>query len=163
MSGTLTVNRRNTVPHMNGVVERFTTGTGYCPASSSDGVPPTLPDLEGETVRLGVHVTWQELPCGICGVYDWPRYRIVLHDGLTPVQARGTLCHELEHVRMVTGRAAAKARPGRAGAPHCGWSVQSTMRPLNRSTTGAPGGSPASLVSPCRSSTTTGERCMTVV
>lgn len=44
MSGTLTVKRRNTVPHMNGVVERFTAGVGHCPASSSDGGSPTLPD-----------------------------------------------------------------------------------------------------------------------
>lgn len=65
MSGTLTVKRRNTVPHMNGVVERFTAGVENCPASSSDGAPPTLPDLEDEAVRLGVRVTWQELPAGV--------------------------------------------------------------------------------------------------
>lgn len=114
MSGTLTVRRRNTVPHMNGVVERFTAGVGYCPASSPDGAPPTLPDLEDEAVRLGVHVTWQELPDGYCGVYDWTHNRIVLHDGLTPVQARCTLCHELEHVRhgdrSCTGKDEARAR-----------------------------------------------------
>ena len=114
MSGTLTVRQRNTVPHMNGVVERFTAGVGHCPASSSDGVPPTLPDLEDEAVRLGVRVTWQELPAGYCGVYDWTRCRIVLHDGLTPVQARCTLCHELEHVRygdrVCGGKGEARAR-----------------------------------------------------
>ncbi|PKU89755.1 hypothetical protein CQR48_0609 [Bifidobacterium thermophilum] len=114
MSGTLTVRQRNTVPHMNGVVERFTAGVGHCPASSSDGVPPTLPDLEDEAVRLGVRVTWQELPAGYCGVYDWTRCRIVLHDGLTPIQARCTLCHELEHVRhfdrVCGGKGEARAR-----------------------------------------------------
>lgn len=114
MSGTLTVRQRNTVPHMNGVVERFTAGVGHCPASSSDGVPPTLPDLEDEAVRLGVRVTWQELPAGYCGVYDWTRCRIVLHDGLTSVQARCTLCHELEHVRygdrVCGGKGEARAR-----------------------------------------------------
>lgn len=65
-------------------------------------------------MRLGVHVTWQGLPCGICGVYDWRRDRIVLHDGLTPVQARCTLCHELEHVRygdrVCGGKGEARAR-----------------------------------------------------
>ena len=58
MSWTLTVKRRDTVPHMNGVVERFTAGVGHCPASSSDGVSPTLPDLEDEAECLGVRVTW---------------------------------------------------------------------------------------------------------
>lgn len=43
---------------MNGVVERFTAGVGHCPASSSDGVSPTLPDLEDEAECLGVRVTW---------------------------------------------------------------------------------------------------------
>lgn len=76
--------------------------------------PTMTPDLEAEAACLGVHVTWQELPCGICGVYDWPHNRIVLHDGLTPVQLRCTLCHELEHVRhgdrSCTGKGEARAR-----------------------------------------------------
>lgn len=76
--------------------------------------PTMTPDLEAEAACLGVHVTWQELPCGICGVYDWRHDRIVLHDGLTPVQARCTLCHELEHVRhgdrSCGGKGEARAR-----------------------------------------------------
>lgn len=47
-------------------------------------------------------------------MYDWTRDRIVLHDGLTPVQARCTLCHELEHVRygdrVCGGKGEARAR-----------------------------------------------------
>lgn len=77
-------------------------------------VPVQFPVLEAEAACLGVHVTWQELPCGICGVYDWRHDRIVLHDGLTPVQARCTLCHELEHVRhgdfTCGGKGEARAR-----------------------------------------------------
>lgn len=76
--------------------------------------PPNFPALEAEAACLGVRVTWQELPCGICGIYDWTRERIVLHDGLTPVQARCTLCHELEHVRhgdiTCGGKGEARAR-----------------------------------------------------
>lgn len=76
--------------------------------------PTMTPDLEAEAAYLGVHVTWQELPDGICGVYDWPHDRIVLHEWLTPVQARCTLCHELEHVRhgdrSCTGKGEARAR-----------------------------------------------------
>lgn len=76
--------------------------------------PPNFPALEAEAACLGVRVTWQELPCGICGIYDWPRERIVLHDGLTPIQARCTLCHELEHVRhgdfTCGGKGEARAR-----------------------------------------------------
>lgn len=111
---TLASNRLHAVPRAHGVVERFSTGVGHCPSSLSDGVPPTLPALEDEAGRLGVRVTWQELPDGYCGVYDWTRCRIVLHDGLTPVQARCTLCHELEHVRhfdrVCGGRGEARAR-----------------------------------------------------
>ncbi len=92
---------------------------------SGPAVPCPVPDpvaagqaqfteLEAEASCLGVHVTWQELPCGICGVYDWRHDRIVLHDGLTPVQARCTLCHELEHVRhgdfTCGGKGEARAR-----------------------------------------------------
>lgn len=77
-------------------------------------MPVQFATLEAEAMRFGVRVTWQELPCGICGVYDWQRDRIVLHDGLTPVQARCTLCHELEHVRhgdrSCTGKGEARAR-----------------------------------------------------
>lgn len=84
------------------------------PAPGPDSVPVQFATLEAEAARLSVHVTWQELPCGICGVYDWPHNRIVLHDGLTPVQARCTLCHELEHVRhddrSCTGNGEARAR-----------------------------------------------------
>ena len=83
-------------------------------APGPDSVSVQFATLEAEAARLGVHVTWQELPCGICGVYDWRRDRIVLHDGLTPVQARCTLCHELEHVRhgdrSCTGKGEARAR-----------------------------------------------------
>jgi len=114
MSGTLVPNRLHAVRRAHGVVERFTAGVGHCPASLSDGVPLTLPALEDEAACLGVRVTWQELPAGYCGVYDWTRCRIVLHDGLTPVQARCTLCHELEHVRhfdrVCGGKGEARAR-----------------------------------------------------
>lgn len=83
-------------------------------ATGPDSVSVQFPSLEAEAMRLGVHVTWQELPAGICGVYDWPHDRIVLHDGLTPVQARCTLCHELEHVRhgdrSCTGKGEERAR-----------------------------------------------------
>ena len=114
MSWTLTVKRRNTVPHMNGVVERFTTGVAPYPASVPGDVPPSMLELEDEAVRLGVRISRQPLPTGICGVYDWPHNRIVMHDGLTPVQARCTLCHELEHVRRgdrsCGGKGEARAR-----------------------------------------------------
>ena len=114
MSGTLTTKTRWAFPGTHGVVERFTAGMGHFPASSSDGVPPTLPALEDEAGRLGVLVSRQPLPAGVCGVYDWPHGRIVLHDMLTPVQERCTLCHELEHVRhgdrVCGGKGEARAR-----------------------------------------------------
>lgn len=109
-----TLRRHLVVTRAFGAVEHSTA----CPVSRSaipcDAASPGIAELESEAVRLGVHVTWQELPCGICGVYDWRRDRIVLHDGLTPVQARCTLCHELEHVRhgdrSCTGKGEARAR-----------------------------------------------------
>lgn len=114
MSGALASNRLHTVPRAHGVVERFSTGVGHYPASVSESVQPTMSDLEGEAMRLDVRISRQPLPAGYCGVYDWARCRIVLHDGLTPVQARCTLCHELEHVRhgdrVCGGKGEARAR-----------------------------------------------------
>lgn len=117
MSGTLTTKTRWTFPGTHGTVERFTAGIHHFPASVSDNVPPTLPELEDEAACLGVRISRQPLPAGICGAYDWPHDRIILHDGLTPVQERCTLCHELEHVRhgdrSCAGKGEARAR-GRA-------------------------------------------------
>lgn len=114
LSGTLAAGRRKSFPGVRGIVERFTAGITGFPASMPGVVPPAMPDLEDEAMRMGVRVSRQPLPAGICGVYDWPHNRIVLHDGLTPVQSRCTLCHELEHVRhgdrSCTGKGEARAR-----------------------------------------------------
>lgn len=114
LSGTLAAGRRKSFQGVRGIVGRFTADVAHYPASMPGVVPPAMPDLEDEAMQLGVRVSRQPLPAGICGVYDWPRDRIVLHDGLTPVQARCTLCHELEHVRhgdrSCTGKGEAGAR-----------------------------------------------------
>ena len=112
--GTRTTRLRQGSSGAQGAVWCFTAGITGFPTPVSGNVPPAMPDLEYEAMRLGVLVSRQPLPAGVCGVYDWPHGRIVLHDMLTPVQELCTLCHELEHVRhgdrVCGGRGEARAR-----------------------------------------------------
>lgn len=109
-----TLRRGPVTPRVFGVVEHYQDRLVSRSALPYDAASPSIAALESEAMRLGVRVTWQELPAGYCGVYDWTRGRIVLHDGLTPVQERCTLCHELEHVRhgdrSCTGKGETRAR-----------------------------------------------------
>ncbi len=80
-------------------------------AASLDGTSPTLSDLLGLCGEAGVEVCTARLPSGWLGAYDDPRRRILLAPGLTPVEERCVLAHELGHaLRMHVGTSAAAER-----------------------------------------------------
>lgn len=80
-------------------------------AASLEGTSPTLNDLLGLCVQAGVEVRTSALPQGWLGAYDDPRRRILLARGLTPVEQRCVLAHELGHaLRMHVGTSAAAER-----------------------------------------------------
>lgn len=80
-------------------------------AASLDGTSPTLSDLLGLCGEAGVEVRTARLPSGWLGAYDDPRRRILLAAGLTPVEERCVLAHELGHaLRMHVGTSAAAER-----------------------------------------------------
>ncbi|WP_413316879.1 ImmA/IrrE family metallo-endopeptidase [Agrococcus sp. 1P02AA] len=65
--------------------------------ASLDGSSPTLSDLLRLCRQLGVRVDSAPLPAGWLGAYDHARRRILLTVGLTPVEERSVLAHELGH------------------------------------------------------------------
>lgn len=70
--------------------------------------------MEREAESQGIEVTDMGLPGCMCGVWDWKRRRIILHDRLNDVQRLCTLCHELRHAahddRQCGGKGEARAR-----------------------------------------------------
>jgi Zn-dependent peptidase ImmA (M78 family) len=80
-------------------------------AASLDGTSPTLSDLLGLCGDAGIEVRTARLPSGWLGAYDDPRRRILLARGLTPVEERCVLAHELGHaLRMHVGTSATAER-----------------------------------------------------
>lgn len=80
-------------------------------AAALEGTSPTLSDLLGLCGEVGVEVCTVRLPDGWLGAYDDPRRRILLAMGLTPVEQRCVLAHELGHaLRMHVGSSAAAER-----------------------------------------------------
>lgn len=80
-------------------------------AASLEGTSPTLSDLLDLCGDAGVEVGTARLPSGWLGAYDDRRRRILLARGLTPVEQRSVLAHELGHaLRMHVGGSAADER-----------------------------------------------------
>lgn len=79
--------------------------------ASLDGSSPTLTELLRLCRQLQVDVTCAPLPADWLGAYDHPRRRILLARGLTPIEQRSVLAHELGHaVFMHAGTSAAGER-----------------------------------------------------
>ncbi|MCH1884189.1 ImmA/IrrE family metallo-endopeptidase [Agrococcus sp. ARC_14] len=80
-------------------------------AASLEGTSPTLSELVALCSQLRVDVRSAPLPSGWLGAYDHTAARILLLPGLTPVEQRSVLAHELGHaLRMDTGDSAAAER-----------------------------------------------------
>jgi Zn-dependent peptidase ImmA (M78 family) len=80
-------------------------------AAALEGTSPTLSDLLDLCREAGVEVRTARLPGDWLGAYDDPRRRILLAHGLTPVEQRCVLAHELGHaLRMHVGTSAAAER-----------------------------------------------------
>lgn len=80
-------------------------------AAALEGTSPTLSDLLDLCLQVELEVLESSLPPGWLGAYDDPRRRILLAPGLTPVEQRCVLAHELGHaLRMHVGASAADER-----------------------------------------------------
>lgn len=80
-------------------------------AAALEGTSPTLSDLLGLCREAELDVLVAGLPPGWLGAYDDERQRILLAPGLTPVEQRCVLAHELGHaLRMHVGSSAADER-----------------------------------------------------
>lgn len=80
-------------------------------AAALEGTSPTLSELAAMCCELGVDVGVSALPPGWLGAYDDAERRILLAPGLTPVEQRCVLAHELGHaLRRHVGRAPADER-----------------------------------------------------
>jgi len=66
-------------------------------AASLEGTSPTLNELVGLCQQAGVEVHVAQLPYDCLGAYDHSRRRVLLARGLTPVEQRSVLAHELGH------------------------------------------------------------------
>lgn len=76
-------------------------------AASLEGTSPTLSELALLCQQLGVSVEAVRLPEGWLGAYDDEQQRILLARGLTPVEQRSVLAHELGHAMFRHGDDAA--------------------------------------------------------
>lgn len=73
-------------------------------AAALEGTSPTLSELVLLCGQLSVDVRIAPLPAGWLGAYDHAGAQILLADGLTPVEQRSVLAHELGHaLRMDCG------------------------------------------------------------
>ncbi len=80
-------------------------------AAALEGMSPTLSDLLALCREVGVDVRDARLPSGWLGAYDDARRRILLAHGLTPVEERCVLAHEIGHaMRMHVGSSDADER-----------------------------------------------------
>ncbi|WP_347754504.1 ImmA/IrrE family metallo-endopeptidase [Agrococcus sp. ProA11] len=80
-------------------------------AAALEGTSPTLNELVLLCDQLGVAVRIAPLPTGWLGAYDHTAARIMLAPGLTPVEQRSVLAHELGHaLRMDSGESAPAER-----------------------------------------------------
>ena len=70
-------------------------------AASLEGTSPTLSELVRLCDELGLEVHVAALPLGCLGAYDHARERIMLARGLTPVEQRSVLAHELGHALLM--------------------------------------------------------------
>lgn len=66
-------------------------------AAALEGTSPTLSDLVRLCGQVEVEVHIARLPSDRLGAYDHRRRRILLARGLTPVEQRSVLAHELGH------------------------------------------------------------------
>ena len=66
-------------------------------AAALEGTSPTLSDLVRLCAQVDVEVHIARLPTDRLGAYDHRRRRILLARGLTPVEQRSVLAHELGH------------------------------------------------------------------
>lgn len=66
-------------------------------AASLEGTSPTLSELVALCDQLRVEVRLAHLPPGFLGAYDHAASRILLLRGLTPIEQRSVLAHELGH------------------------------------------------------------------
>lgn len=80
-------------------------------AAALEGTSPTLSDLLDLCRQAQLEVLERGLPAGWLGAYDHPRGRILLARGLTPVEQRCVVAHELGHaLRMHEGSSDADER-----------------------------------------------------
>lgn len=80
-------------------------------AAALAGTSPTLSDLLDLCLQCELEVLESRLPAGWLGAYDHARGRILLAPGLTPVEQRSVLAHELGHaLRMHVGSSDADER-----------------------------------------------------
>lgn len=80
-------------------------------AASLEGTSPTLNELVALCGQLGVKVRIATLPSGWLGAYDHSTASILLIPGLTPIEQRCVVAHELGHaLRMDIGCSAASER-----------------------------------------------------
>lgn len=80
-------------------------------AAALEGTSPTLSDLLDLCREAELEVLVARLPPDWLGAYDDRRRRILLAPGLTPVEQRCVLAHELGHaLRMHVGTSAADER-----------------------------------------------------
>ncbi|WP_405216164.1 ImmA/IrrE family metallo-endopeptidase [Agrococcus sp. Ld7] len=80
-------------------------------AAALEGSSPTLSELVRLCGQLCVDVRITPLPAGWLGAYDHAGSQIELAPGLTPVEQRSVLAHELGHaLRMDSGESAAAER-----------------------------------------------------
>lgn len=80
-------------------------------AAALEGTSPTLSDLLDLCLQAELEVLDSRLPPGWLGAYDHARRRILLSPGLTPVEQRSVLAHELGHaLRMHVGSSPADER-----------------------------------------------------
>jgi Zn-dependent peptidase ImmA (M78 family) len=70
-------------------------------AASLEGTSPTLTELVRLCGELHLEVHVATLPQGSLGAYDHERQRILLARGLTPVEQRSVLAHELGHALLM--------------------------------------------------------------
>ena len=79
--------------------------------ASLEGTSPTLSELVRLCGQLRVDVRIAPLPPGLLGAYDHGTAQILLTPGLTPVEQRSVLAHELGHaLRMDCGESAPAER-----------------------------------------------------
>lgn len=80
-------------------------------AAALEGTSPTLSDLLDLCRQAQLEVLETGLPPGWLGAYDHPGRRILLARGLTPVEQRCVIAHELGHaLRMHVGASDADER-----------------------------------------------------